>query len=48
MNARIGPDMFWLLEEFCRITGQPKTVAVERAIRRFCEEQEREGYPDER
>lgn len=36
MNARIGPDMFRLLEEYCEITGQPKTVAVERAIRQFC------------
>lgn len=36
MNARIGPDMFRFLEEYCEITGQPKTVAVERAIRQFC------------
>lgn len=40
LNARIGPETFRLLEEFCAITGQPKTVAVERAVRKFCMEQE--------
>ena len=43
LNARIGPELFDLLERFCQETGQPKTVAVERAIRRFCLEQGRQG-----
>lgn len=45
LNARIGPDAFRLLEEFCAITGQPKTVAVERAVRKFCLEQEAPAKP---
>lgn len=36
LNARIGPELFQLLEDFCEATGQPKTVAVERAIRAYC------------
>lgn len=52
LNARIGPEAFRLLEEFCAITGQPKTVAVERAVRKFCLEQEQApgqgGARDER
>lgn len=51
MNARIGPEMFRLLEEYCEITGQPKTVAVERAIRQFCAAPppaEAGGHADER
>ena len=40
LNARIGPELFDLLDRYCQETGQPKTVAVERAIRRFCAEQD--------
>ena len=36
LNARIGPELFDMLDRFCQETGQPKTVAVERAIRAYC------------
>ena len=36
LNARIGPELFDLLERYCAETGQPKTVAVERALRAYC------------
>lgn len=36
VNACIGSDLFRELEELCAVTGQSKTVAVERAIRAYC------------
>ncbi len=36
VNACIGADLFRELEELCALTGQSKTVAVERAIRAYC------------
>lgn len=37
VNACIGTDLFLMLEALCEATGQSKTVAVERAIRSYCE-----------
>lgn len=36
INICIGEDLFNLLEMFCAVTGQSKTVAVERAIEEYC------------
>ena len=38
INACIGDDLFQTLELFCAITGQSKTIAVERAIEAYCKE----------
>lgn len=32
----IGRELFDMLNSFCEVTGQSKTVAVERAIRSYC------------
>lgn len=32
----VGRELFDMLDDFCARTGQSKTVAVERAIRRYC------------
>lgn len=37
LNARIGTELFDMLDGFCQRTGQPKTVAVERALRAYCD-----------
>lgn len=37
VNACIGTDLFRMLEALCEATGQSKTVAVERAVRAYCE-----------
>ena len=37
VNACIGKDLFRMLEELCELTGQSKTVAVERAVKAYCE-----------
>lgn len=36
VNACIGRELFSALEELCAVTGQSKTVAVERAILGHC------------
>ena len=36
INTCIGADLFKTLDLFCAITGQSKTVAVERAIEAYC------------
>ena len=54
LNARIGSELFGLLERYCLVTGQPKTVAVERALRAYCTDADpaasgpMEEPPDER
>lgn len=36
VNAYIGRPLLDMLEAACMLTGQSKTVAVERAIRMYC------------
>lgn len=36
INICVGDDLFFMLEMFCAITGQSKTIAVERAIEAYC------------
>lgn len=36
VNACIGPELFAQLERACRVTGQSKTVALERALQAYC------------
>lgn len=36
VNARIGPVLVRMLDAACAVTGQSKTVAVERAIAAYC------------
>lgn len=36
INVCVGQDLFDMLTEFCAITGQSKTVAIERAINIYC------------
>lgn len=36
INTCIGEELFELLETFCAVTGQSKTVAIERAIEEYC------------
>ena len=36
INTCVGEELFNVLELFCAITGQSKTVAVERAIEAYC------------
>lgn len=36
INTCIGEELFDLLEMFCAVTGQSKTVAIERAIEKYC------------
>lgn len=36
INVCAGDELFGALERLCALTGQSKTVAVERAIRMFC------------
>ena len=36
INICIGPELFDLLTKYCAITGQSKTIAVERAIEAYC------------
>ena len=38
INTCIGDDLFYTLEMFCAITGQSKTIAVERAIESYCKD----------
>lgn len=45
VNACIGKDLFQMLEALCEVTGQSKTVAVERAIRAYCREQDAAREP---
>ena len=47
VNACIGQDLFSALEELCAVTGQSKTVAVERAIRAHCTVTAGSGRRDE-
>ncbi len=46
VNARIGRDLFKLLERTCAETGQSKTVAVERAIIAYCSNTESQEPDD--
>ena len=48
VNACIGEELFRMLEETCAMTGQSKTVAVERAIREYCAKPRREDTKGER
>lgn len=34
----IGRDLFEKLNKFCSMTGQSKTIAVERAIKAYCQD----------
>lgn len=36
INICVGDSLFDMLSRFCAITGQSKTVAVERAILMYC------------
>jgi len=36
INVCVGQDLFDMLTDFCAITGQSKTVAIERAISTYC------------
>ena len=38
INICIGTELFDMLTEYCSITGQSKTIAVERAIEAYCSE----------
>ncbi len=48
VNARIGRDLFVLLERTCAEMGQSKTVAVERAIVAYCTEMNRQSGDDDK
>lgn len=49
INAYIGEELFTMLEEHCSMSGQSKTVAVERAIREYCgkPESDSENRPEQ-
>lgn len=36
INICVGDELFEMLNQFCAITGQSKTVAIERAILTYC------------
>ena len=36
INICVGDELFEMLNQFCAITGQSKTVAIERAILAYC------------
>ncbi len=36
VNAKVRADIHQLLEEYCDVYGQTKTVAIERAIESYC------------
>jgi hypothetical protein len=38
ISIYIGSELFEMLNKFCAITGQSKTIAVERAITAYCKE----------
>lgn len=37
-SCKLDREIFDQLEEYCRLSGQSKTTAVERAIRKYLEE----------
>ena len=37
-TCKLDREIFEQLEEFCKLSGQSKTTAVERAIRKYLEE----------
>lgn len=39
-SVRMDADTFERLEEYCKVSGQSKTVAIERALNRFIDEYE--------
>ena len=39
VNANINKDIYQLLEDWCNMSGQTKTAAVERALKQYCTEQ---------
>ena len=36
ITACVDDELFQMLSDFCVITGQSKTVALERAIEKYC------------
>ena len=46
VNAHIGRPLLDMLEAVCLLTGQSKTVAVERAIMAYCPRSDGDGHDD--
>ena len=38
VSLRMDKEIYAALSDFCEISGQPKTVAIERAIREYVKE----------
>lgn len=36
LNIKMASSDYEILTEYCKITGQTKTVAIERAVRAYC------------
>lgn len=43
ITTYVGRELFDMLDAFCAKTGQSKTVAVERAIEKYCGERRENG-----
>lgn len=46
ITACVGKEIFGMLDRYCIATGQSKTIAVERAIKAYCDGGKRNGNGD--